>query len=71
MAQAEHRAPPGTFVVGEGHYAFNEWAQVGEPHPTLAAAREMADSLNRGHPPDLEYFVYDENGLVLQDQAAA
>jgi hypothetical protein len=67
MSEAERKAPSGKFIVGEAFYAEDDWAPVGQPHDSLAVAREMARELNAPRRPDLHYFVYDENGLVAEE----
>lgn len=73
MSDLEHRAPAGKFIVGELFYAEDEWNQVGEPYGTLDEARAVATHLkgvNRPKNPELDYYVYDDQGHVPKPAAA-
>lgn len=70
MSENIHKAPPGKYIVGEAFYGENEWAQVGDVHETLEAARTVAAELNAAQRPELQYFVYNENGLVSEAVSA-
>jgi hypothetical protein len=71
MSTLEHKAPEGKFIVGEADYEQNLWNQVDEPYETLEEAQLIAEEFNEDSkcPTNIQYFVYDEQGLVKDDQS--